>query len=124
MSINEMSTIDVAQTIRTAAQDRGISVTDAAVGSAGSYFVLVNAEGVNLELVNDLTIFLDSVYMGAIDVKGNFIEEEDALIHRGCDGAVVFGCNQKEEFKKYMMIISNSNPTVLCKGGKWVDGVR
>ncbi len=120
-NIYDMSNTEICDTILQLAQNKKIPIDKIGLAKSGSIFVVIESDNTDLLKLNDFTIELDSVFLGANDTKGNIVRNESELLAKGYESAVVFGCNNYTEFCKYLGIVSASEPHIIYKGGAMLE---
>lgn len=114
-NIYDMNDTEICDTILQLAQNKKIPIDKIGLAKSGSIFVVIESDNTDLLKLNDFTIELDSVFLGANDIAGNVVYNESELLAKGYESAVIFGCNNYTEFCKYLGIVSASEPHIIYR---------
>lgn len=114
-NIYDMNDTEICDTILQLARSKKIPINKIGLAKSGSIFVVIESDSTDLLKLNDFTVELDSVFLGANDAEGNIVCNESELLAKGYESAVIFGCNNYTEFCKYLGIVSASEPRVIYR---------
>lgn len=93
-----MNDTEICDTILQLAQNKKMPIDKIGLAKSGSILVVIESDNTDQLKLNDFTIELDSVFLGANDIEGNFVYNESELLAKGYESAVIFICNNYTEF--------------------------
>lgn len=117
-----MTSNDLKGVVKKLEQRFDVRVTDLAMATSGVDYIIIKFSRGNISQNEaDFSIELDCVCYGTHDIDGNEIATEvEMSATNGFSGAVILSTDSDEQFKKYMLLASDSKPEVLCKENLWL----
>lgn len=117
-----MTSNDIKGIVKKLEQRFGVKVTDLAMATSGvSYIILKFSKDSISQNEADFSIELDCICYGTHDTDGNEIATEvEMSATNGFSGAIILSTDSDEQFKKYMLLASDSKPEILCRESVWL----